>query len=191
MRFLPFELKLSKIYKSWVKNIVWFFLFFIEKFFSCNIFWCFLFSPNSSWNLSTSLDTQLCFLSLLKKKNTERKHLHSHPKIYKSKTSKTKYTVELILCCSTTPGHGTYHEVWAVYPVRLHWRKLIFICGWISIADRVLVRCRTLCSCRSLSAWTCADFGHANQLSASSDVHQSCCVWKTHLQLLHVFPSSA
>lgn len=56
----------------------------------------------------------------LKKKNTERKHLHSHPKINKSKTSKTKYTVELILCCSTTPGHGTYHEVWAVYPVRLH-----------------------------------------------------------------------
>lgn len=62
----------------------------------------------------------LYFLSLLKKKFSERKHLHAHPKICKSKTSKTKYTVELILCCSTTPGHRAYHEVWAIYPVRLH-----------------------------------------------------------------------
>lgn len=33
--------------------------------------------------------------------------------------------IEFVLCWPASPGHGAYPEVWLIYPVRLHWKKLL------------------------------------------------------------------
>lgn len=39
-----------------------------------------------------------------------------------------KNVIEFILSLSATLGHEACPEIWRIYPVRLHWRKLIFAC---------------------------------------------------------------
>lgn len=48
------------------------------------------------------------------------------PKQSKMKEKVHRNTIKLVLCWSTTLGHGAYLGVWLIYLVRLHWRTFIF-----------------------------------------------------------------
>lgn len=54
-------------------------------------------------------------------------------------------TIELILCCSSAAGHGACPQVWLIYPVRRHWRKLILPCKQLSLEDSFLIRVGSPC----------------------------------------------
>lgn len=47
------------------------------------------------------------------------------PKQSKMKEKVHRNTIKLVLCWSTTLGHGAYLGVWLIYLVRLHWRTFI------------------------------------------------------------------
>lgn len=94
-----------------------------------------------------------------------------------------KSTIEFILFWPTTPGHGVCPEVWLIYPVILHWSKLIFPLP-VGISCRWLLGSGVTCVRFPLSmlgpglAWICACPVHAATVSVSSYGHQFCCVWR-------------
>lgn len=54
--------------------------------------------------------------------------------------SHTQNDMEFILCCLITLDHGASPEVLFIYPVTYHYRKLIFLCKGLSVANSFLFR---------------------------------------------------
>jgi len=82
---------------------------------------------------------------------------------------------------STTTGHGAYLGIWLIYPVTLHWRKLISLSQQVSIASSFLDRGGTLCPFSLLGTVILSglNLGEGNIVHAATvSVHQSSCVWK-------------
>lgn len=135
MRFLPFDLKLSKIYKSWVKSIIWW-VFIIENFFHEMYFNVFHPLPIPPGPFPPSYIPNFMF-SLSKIYIEKQLHNTHTPQNIQVKNQKIQDKVfrwaRFVLL--NYSGHRAYHEVWAICPVRLYWRKLIFTL-------RVVINCR-------------------------------------------------
>lgn len=94
-----------------------------------------------------------------------------------------------------TLEHGPYHEVWSIYPVILHWRKLTFPFANGYQAYSFWAREASPCPFTPLSvgchlAWTCAGAVHAATDSPNPYVHQSCQIQKKMIHQSHLPPLS-
>lgn len=72
------------------------------------------------------------------------------------------------ILCWFTPGNGPCPEVYVLYLVTLHWKKLVFSLQVHIIASSFLVRCGTPCPLALLSARTPSSTDYADPMSGSS-----------------------
>lgn len=121
-------------------------LFFLNLFLKCinsfsyNIFReCF--APDPFYLITHQIWYPLS-LSLKKHKNENKNEpIFKKPKQNKKSPTVTTKTMYLVLCSSTTAGHGAHPRVWLIHPVTPHRRKVIFFsCQWISITNSFVVR---------------------------------------------------
>lgn len=74
--------------------------------------------------------------------------------------------------------------MWLTYPVKLHWRKIVFLLTAILIADSFFIRggrqcpLPPFCACVLCITWSCARFVHDITISVSTHVHQFYCAGK-------------
>lgn len=94
--------------------------------------------------------------------------------------------MEPVVCWATIPEHQVCLAVWLIFPVTLHWKKLIFPSQQVLTANSFLVRRGILCLLPLLSAETLSGLN----LYRACTYCPSFCEFICGLVLLWLFPRS-